>query len=641
MVLNSKPVEEESLAPKTTKTLAPDLTNAGSWASLEPPLRKTTLSTLKRLGMNHMAPVQSATIPLFLTGKDVVVEANTGSGKTLAFVVPIIETLMKGKREYSWKDVGAMVISPTRELATQTSLVLQEFLDDLKKLQPEGSFVPTQTLLIGGTDFDENLQNFVTNGGNIMVGTPGRIEEIIKQSDKAINVKELDVLVLDEADRLFSMGFQFSIEYILGSISKQRRTGLFSATQTKEVKELAKAGMRNPIKVAIKVSNPTLERLTSSSSMIPQSLGNYYVITPLDKKLSHLFSFLSTHKNEKIIVYFLTCSQVDYFFKILRRLQKELALGMYIDSIHGKAPYAIRVEVYKKFLNATSGVLLATDVAARGLDFPAVDWVIQFDPPQDPASFIHRVGRTARMGKSGNALVYLSKAEEGYVDLLLVKGVPSVELEYEEPEDILPRVRSIALKDREIVDKAAKAFVSYIRGYKEHRCSFIFRLPKLDFGLLAAGFGLLRMPIMSELKGKVIEFEGRVENSVYNQIEYENKKRQQDYLRKKERLAEERMLEEESDQEGGGNNKKRKERERGKDNKRKEKETKKETKEQEVEDEDEEDNEIDELKNDEEFLKKIESGQITDAQIEEDFRRFEKSRKPKKFYKKNKRHKSR
>ncbi|KAF9578061.1 ATP-dependent RNA helicase ddx55 [Lunasporangiospora selenospora] len=223
-------------------------TPAGAWEGLEPKLSNQILDAVSTMGFSDMTPVQSGAIPLFMKNKDVVVEAVTGSGKTLSFLIPILEKIHRRQDKLQPSEVGAIVISPTRELATQISRVLSEF-------EP---FLPTirHQLLIGGeTSLEEDIATFREVHPDILIGTPGRLEDILSQKRGGVNVKELEVLVLDEADRLLDMGFTLSLNKIMSMLPKQRRTGLFSATMTDGLHELVRAGLRNPVRIVVKVED--------------------------------------------------------------------------------------------------------------------------------------------------------------------------------------------------------------------------------------------------------------------------------------------------------------------------------------------------------------------------------------------------
>eukprot|EP00051_Salpingoeca_urceolata_P019434 m.283938 g.283938 ORF g.283938 m.283938 type:complete len:541 (+) comp19421_c0_seq11:2085-3707(+) len=335
-----------------------------------------------------------------------------------------------------------------------------------------------------------------------IINYPNRLEHSFKGS-LVSNVKQLEVLVLDEADRLLveNRGFRQSITSILQYLPKQRRVGLFSATQTKEAEALVRAGMRNPVKISVKVERKSAKGVMQST---PASLRIQYTLCDATEKLGQLVAFLAKTRSEsdncKFIVYFCTCACVDYFYKILSTCCPELRDCVMLH-LHGKIPHKTRTMTYEKFKAATSAVLVCTDVAARGLDIPNVDWVIQVDPPQDPDAFVHRCGRTARLGKQGNALVFLQPKEDAYVEFLKLRKVPVTEvLPLTDTPDVLATVRKRAAKDRELYDKGKLAFVSFIRSYKEHKCSYIFQFKDLNLGRLAMAFGLLHLPSMPELR---------------------------------------------------------------------------------------------------------------------------------------------
>lgn len=416
--------------------LAAKMSRSRLWSLVDPPLSSSLLSVISNdFKFSTMTPVQTATIPLFLKNKDVAVQACTGSGKTLCFLLPILEILIKEKRgKYH---VGAIVISPTRELAGQIFAVLEKFMPSIPEL--------SSILLVGGTESSQDFEYFRINGGNIVVATPGRLEETMAHLPE-FNVSKLEMLILDEADRLLDMGFEKSINTILKKLPKQRRTGLFSATQTSQVEQLIRAGLRNPAVIEVSVDS-------KNSQATPATLNNYYMILEADAKLATLVDYLLHNSDKKIVVFFLTCAMVDYFYKILSELSQTSELQ--VIALHGQMPQNKRTSIYKGFLEATSSILLTTDLIARGVDIPLVDTIIQYDPPQDPSFYIHRVGRTARAGNGGLAIVYLQPSEDNYVEFLRVKNVPIELMEPTKEIDtsVLENVKELALNDRDIMEK--------------------------------------------------------------------------------------------------------------------------------------------------------------------------------------------
>lgn len=441
-----------------------------------------------------MTPVQAACIPLFLENKDVAAEAVTGSGKTLAFLIPIIERLQKRAEPWKMHEIGAIILTPTRELAIQIEEVLQIFLKHLPQF--------TSSLLIGGTSVQTDIEKFSKNGGHIIVGTPGRLEDILnRQNSSSVNfancVKSLEVFVMDEADRLLEIGFEATLNTILSFLPKQRRTGLFSATQTNEVENLIRAGMRNPVRICVKEK----QTMANVIQKIPSSLTIHYLICDHDEKLDQLVQFLRDHKQEKVMIFFATCVSVDYFSAVLSQILKKHS----ISAIHGKMRQK-RNKIFSEFRKKTRGVLVCTDVMARGVDIPEVHWVLQYDPPSSASAFVHRSGRTARIGNVGNCVVFLAPSEDAYIEFIAMnQKVPMHKYPKAEIEtSVLPKLKLVSQKDRAIYEKSMRAFVSFVQFYAKHECSMIFRLKDLDFGGLATGFGLLKIPHMPELRKKQI-----------------------------------------------------------------------------------------------------------------------------------------
>lgn len=459
-----------------------------NWKELDIPLSMPIIETLQELRFDTMTPVQAACIPLLLKGKDVAAEAVTGSGKTLAFLIPILEILQRRPNKWKSTEIGAVIITPTRELAIQISEVLANFLNKISSLK--------QVILVGGTTVNEDIEN-LKHGANIIIATPGRLEDILSNS-KSINLtkclKSLEILVLDEADRLLDLGFSKTLDTILSYLPRLRRTGLFSATQTKELQQLIRAGLRNPALVSVK------EKANIST---PVNLKNNYILVEAEEKLPTMIHFIKLKgMSLKYMIFLSTCACVDYFSHVL----KVILPSMQIFALHGKMKKK-RYKIFDDFRTVEAGILICTDVMARGIDISEVDWVLQYDPPSTASNFVHRCGRTARIGNEGNALLFLLKNEDAYINFIKRNQKVDVdEIELEVPADTIRKclqcMRNLQLKDRQIFDKANKAFVSYIQAYNKHECNLILRLKDIDLGKLAMSFGLLKMPRMPELKGR-------------------------------------------------------------------------------------------------------------------------------------------
>ncbi|GAA95798.1 uncharacterized protein L969DRAFT_87837 [Mixia osmundae IAM 14324] len=503
--------------------------SAGSWETLKPALSPWLRDAVGALGFEQMMPVQASVIPLFMQHKDVVVEAVTGSGKTLAFAIPLLEEMMQHQAMLKPGQIGGLIISPTRELAVQ----IHQTIDNLVKTQPSTSsaVIPSPLLLIGGIKtLQEDLSDFRSLKPSILIGTPGRLEEFLLGSSSIqsikgkparksfvpiVSLRNLEMLVLDEADRLLDLGFEAVLTRLLANMPKQRRTGLFSATMTDALAALVRVGLRNPVKIVVKVEANSTRG--SQQVRMPASLENTYCIMKPSQKLCQLVRRLAradVEPGQKTIVYFATCACVDYFYKILREQVELQELAIY--SLHGKQTAARRSATFAAFVDldeSRAGVLLCTDVAARGLDLPQLDQVIQFDAPQDPKVYSHRCGRAARAGRQGIACIFLTTGrEEEYIDFLRVRKMPMLNSTYlagpdsdidsDQAADVFNEsVRALVRKDRALHEQAVRAYVSFVRAYSKHEASFIFKLSEIDLPGLAMSYGLLRLPKMPELKG--------------------------------------------------------------------------------------------------------------------------------------------
>ncbi|CAD7689917.1 unnamed protein product [Nyctereutes procyonoides] len=435
------------------------------------PLSKKTLKGLQEAQYRLVTEIQKQTIGLALQGKDVLGAAKTGSGKTLAFLVPVLEALYR-LQWTSTDGLGVLIISPTRELAYQTFEVL-------RKVGKNHDF--SAGLIIGGKDLKHEAERI--NNINILVCTPGRL---LQHMDETIcfHATNLQMLVLDEADRILDMGFADTMNAIIENLPKKRQTLLFSATQTKSVKDLARLSLKNPEYIWVH------EKAKYST---PATLEQNYIVCELQQKISVLYSFLRSHLKKKSIVFFSSCKEVQYLYRVFCRLRP----GISILALHGRQQQMRRMEVYNEFVRKRSAVLFATDIAARGLDFPAVNWVLQFDCPEDANTYIHRAGRTARYKEDGEALLILLPSEEkGMVQQLLQKKVPVKEIKIN-PEkliDIQKKMESFLAQDKDLKERAQRCFVSYIRSVYLMKDKEIFDVSTLPIPEYALSLGLAVAP---------------------------------------------------------------------------------------------------------------------------------------------------
>jgi ATP-dependent RNA helicase DDX55/SPB4 len=446
------------------------------------------------------------------------VQAVTGSGKTLAFLIPVIEKLLRLEEPLKKHHVGAIIVSPTRELATQIHSVLLSLLGfhgpSAATLNPsieDTTHYPSSTLkvipqlLLGGTTTPaQDLSSFLKNSPNLLISTPGRLLELLSSPHVHCPQSSFEVLVLDEADRLLDLGFKDDLQKILARLPKQRRTGLFSASVSEAVGEIVRVGLRNPVKIAVKVKTVG----GGEDKRTPASLQMSYLITPPTHKLPALRSLLSQLETtpQKSIIYLSTCAAVDYFQHVLSAiLPNEFSLV----PLHGKHPPAVRQKNFARFINAVSPtILLTTDVAARGLDIPQVDLVVQVDPPSDPKVFIHRCGRAGRAGRKGLSVILLQPGrEEDYIQFLEIRKTPIsllqkplISITDQEAKEVTEGIRREVLDDRALYDKGQRAFVSWVKAYSKHQASSIFRVSDLDWTDLGNAWGLVRLPKMPELK---------------------------------------------------------------------------------------------------------------------------------------------
>ncbi|XP_045503695.1 probable ATP-dependent RNA helicase DDX55 homolog [Colias croceus] len=497
------------------------------WEKVSPPLSVPVLNCIKKQGFKCMTPIQAAVIPLLLSCKDVVAEAVTGSGKTLAFVVPMLEMLIKKEKESPLRKdfVYAIIISPTRELATQIFEVIKQFLQE-----PELSHI-IPCCLVGGRPVETDIDS-VQKGAQIVVCTPGRLQDLLAER-KNLNlpgrVRDLELLVLDEADRLLDLGFHATLTTILQYMPRQRRTGLFSATQTKELQDLVRAGLRNPVLISVK------EKSTISTPIL---LENYYVIVEPQDKFLFLLNFIRNRKFMKGLFFLPTCACVDYWASVLPVFLPDLK----VLAIHGKMKLK-RAKILDKFRQAESTILLCTDLMARGLDIPEVEWVLQWEPPTHPAAIVHRAGRAARGGASGCSLLPLLATEDAYVGF--IKANQKVEMkDWRQSGDeikigdklrekVLTILHEQQRKDRAILDKGQRAFVSHIRAYSKHECNILLQLKELPLGHIATSYGLLKLPLMPEIKEEhKKQFVGPKEKIDFNSIPYRDKQKETSRLQK-------------------------------------------------------------------------------------------------------------
>ena len=347
-------------------------------------ISESTLRSVKRMGFEEATPIQEGTIKFAMEGRDVLGQAQTGTGKTAAFGIPLIE-----KIDPKNPNVQALIIAPTRELAIQVSEEIYKIgYDKRVKLLS----------VYGGQEIGRQIRA-LKNRPQIIVGTPGRIQDHINR--RTLKLDDVQTLILDEADEMLNMGFIDDINAILENVPENRQTLLFSATMPPAIRKIAETFMRNPEIVKIKAKELTME-----------NIEQFFVKSQEREKFDVLTRLLDVQKPELAIIFGRTKRRVD-------ELSQALGLRGYLaEGIHGDLSQAKRLSVLRQFKENKIDILIATDVAARGLDISGVSHVYNFDIPQDPESYVHRIGRTGRAGKSGVAVTFVTPREMGYLRIV-------------------------------------------------------------------------------------------------------------------------------------------------------------------------------------------------------------------------------
>lgn len=342
------------------------------------------LAEIDKAGFVEASPIQEQTIPLAMAGKDVIGQAQTGTGKTAAFGFPTLE-----KIDTEDPTVQALIIAPTRELAVQSQEELFRFG------RSKGVKVRS---VYGGSSIEKQIKA-LKSGAHIVVGTPGRLLDLIKR--KALKLNQIETLILDEADEMLNMGFLEDIEAIISRVPEDRQTLLFSATMPDAIKQIGVKFMKEPTHVKIAAKELTTELV-----------DQYYIRVKENEKFDTMTRLMDVEQPELSIVFGRTKRRVDELTRGLK------IRGFRAEGIHGDLDQGKRLRVLRDFKNGNLDVLVATDVAARGLDISGVTHVYNYDIPQDPESYVHRIGRTGRAGKSGQSITFVAPNEMGYLQII-------------------------------------------------------------------------------------------------------------------------------------------------------------------------------------------------------------------------------
>jgi ATP-dependent RNA helicase RhlE len=347
-------------------------------------------------------PIQDQTVPIALQGRDVIGIAQTGTGKTAAFALPILNHLFNKRQRPAQKSCRVLVLSPTRELSSQIADSFRVYGRHIRPLAIE--------LAIGGVPINRQVRG-LSRGAEVLVATPGRLLDLVHQ--RALRLDQIEVLVLDEADRMLDMGFIHDIKKIVAMLPKARQTLFFSATMPQEITRLADAMLRDPARVAVTPQATTVERIEQR-----------VILTDKASKASLLVEVLKTEKTDRVLVFTRTKHGAD---KVVRGLEKA---GHLAEAIHGNKSQNQRERVLAAFRNGKLRTLIATDIAARGIDVDGVSHVVNYDLPNVPESYVHRIGRTARAGADGVAISFCDHEERAYlrdIERLIRMTIPSTD----------------------------------------------------------------------------------------------------------------------------------------------------------------------------------------------------------------------
>ncbi len=342
------------------------------------------LKSLEKMGFEEATPIQAETIPFAMEGKDVIGQAQTGTGKTAAFGIPMIEKFDRHDRK-----IQGLVVAPTRELAIQVAAEINRL----------GRTKGIRVLPIYGGQHMQRQIKALKDGPHIVVATPGRLLDHMRR--RTIRIQDVKTVVLDEADEMLNMGFIDDIREILKGVPEDRQTLLFSATMPREIRDIATNMMKKPKMIKVKATEMTVKNIEQSFIEVPER-----------DKFDTLTNHLDIHAPRLAIVFSRTKKRVD---EIAEGLQVR---GFRAEGIHGDLTQGKRMSVLNKFKHGRIEVLVATDVAARGLDISNVTHVYNFDIPQDPESYVHRIGRTGRAGKTGEALSFVTPREIAHLQVI-------------------------------------------------------------------------------------------------------------------------------------------------------------------------------------------------------------------------------
>jgi ATP-dependent RNA helicase RhlE len=357
---------------------------------------------IENLGYKKPTDIQFRAIPAILKGEDVLAIAQTGTGKTAAFVIPVLNIIQNHKNNRGVNNIRCLVLVPTHELALQVTEVFKEI----------GKFTDVVThCLIGGVEQDPQI-NELENGVDILVATPGRLFDLISQG--YIRLNKIEVLILDEADHMLDLGFIKDVTDLIEKLPRKRQTLFFSATINDKIKKLAYSIVNKAIRIQVSPNNPVAKNIDHAVAFIE-----------MDDKRFFLERFINEHPDSKILIFVRTIVRAE---RVAKSMEK---VGIETKTIHRDKEQDDRFQILEDFRNGELNIVIATDVSARGIDIPAIDYVINYDLPDQPENYVHRVGRTGRASHMGHAISFCSSDEKEIlsdIELFLDKPIQVLDI---------------------------------------------------------------------------------------------------------------------------------------------------------------------------------------------------------------------
>lgn len=387
---------------------------------------------LERLGFKRPTDIQYKSITPILRGEDVLAIAQTGTGKTAAFAIPVLNLIHESKKSSRSEAIRCIVMVPTRELAIQITEVFQKI--------GQGTRVKTFSLF-GGVEQDPQI-NKLEKGIDILVATPGRVFDLVSQGHLKLN--QVEVLILDEADHMLDLGFIKDIQDLIRFLPRKRQTLFFSATINETIKKLAYSLVRNAIRIQI-----------SPNDKVARNISHAVAYIEMDDKRFFLERLVNEHPDSKILVFVRTKVRAERVKAAMERV------GITSETLHGDKEQSNRLDVLSQFRKGAIKLLIATDVSARGIDIPDVDYVINYDLPEEPENYVHRVGRTGRGVQKGNAISFCSTEEKpvlAEIETFLNKPIQVIEIDKQVYTATIDFSQDTSTMDLKALLKEAEAF---------------------------------------------------------------------------------------------------------------------------------------------------------------------------------------